>query len=181
VLAFNHTSINFMKKSKVIKVQSNVTQVSTSPEADSALVKIVFKGPDERVWASPAGENRFRIANALVSRTDAVMGDIVEAIKTPNDRDPIVTRVVEKSGNVAIAIIAPFKAEGEYREFLGKLEALGCVYERGVGPLGVLTVTPQLDRSAIDQELSRPEVIQTKPGLHLAQLARMLSFAFAKH
>jgi hypothetical protein len=151
---------------------------NTKTASKPGQVKVTLLNPVERLWAYDLGDNKYKLDNAPISHPNMVYGDVVEAVMTKEHSEPVVNRVVEKSGNIAIGIIAPFKVEHEYREFIDNLKALGCVYEGMVGPLGVLTITPQLDRTAIDKELSRPEVIQTKPGPHLAQLGRMLSFAF---
>jgi hypothetical protein len=162
-------------KSKSNKKSNKPETEKTDHVAKPKLVKVALLDPVETLWAEDLGDNRYRLDNAPIGHTHVVHGDIVEALPASDRPQPVVTKVFEKSGNVAIGIIAllnPFPEE--YLRFTERLEKLGCIFESMVAPVGVLTVPPTVNKELLEKELSRPEIIRVPPGEQLTRVAMLI-------
>lgn len=100
---------------------------------DSPMVKVKLTSPDgdvETLWATPVGEDRYKLENSPFFAYGVSWLDVVEAREDALGQLAM-TRVVEKSGHRTVRLIlddgdAPLtEADG----VVERLQTLGCSYE----------------------------------------------------
>lgn len=128
------------------------------------MEKVGLRGPDgefETMWATPLGENRYRLENSPFFAYGVSWQDVVDARPQPDDSSgiPVVRRVVRKSGHRTLRLIlVPGKDEApEQERVLQELATLGCTYE-GYNPrYFVLDLAPSQDLAPVVAYLTRAQ------------------------
>jgi len=104
----------------------------------SGKVKVVLPlDPDESgvavesPWATPLGSELYRLENIPFFFDGISLGDIFEARPRSNDARPCLTRIVKKSGNRTVRVLAgkPYDESTETKAVIGSLKELGCGVE----------------------------------------------------
>ncbi|RDS84065.1 DUF4265 domain-containing protein [Dyella psychrodurans] len=103
-----------------------------------ATAKVLFRVPDddgdatvETLWATPLGNDRYKLCNSPFFAYGVSWEDIVLAPYDAQEGFPTFQAVIEKSGNRTIRIIfdSPASPGNASHEILHELVALGCSYE----------------------------------------------------
>ncbi len=124
----------------------------------TSMVKVLMHSPDgdaETLWATPVGENRYRLENSPFFAYGVSWLDVVEA--APDAVGQLVlSGVVQKSGHRTVRVIFASGIESaEARSVLEELVRLGCSYE-GYNPRYVsVDVPPEADLAAVAEYLTR--------------------------
>ena len=117
------------------------------------MVKIEFRVEDsdggtdvETLWATPMGNNRYRVENSPWFAYGVSFLDIVRALPAA-EGFPVFECVVEKSGNYTVRMILETPAEEGNRSanILSDLVALGASYEGANGKFIALNIESQAD------------------------------------
>jgi hypothetical protein len=83
----------------------------------------------ETPWAVTLGSNLYRLSNVPFYAYGVSLDDIVEAAVGPDDPRPHFSRVVEKSGNRTVRVVADDGTSAVAQEVLDSLARLGCDWE----------------------------------------------------
>ena len=109
--------------------------MSTQDVSEMAKVELSnADGDRETPWATPIGDNLYRLENSLFFAYNVSWQDIIEA-KPDEEGFPVFVRVVEKSGNRTVRVILepPADESAESQKVLDALVEMGCSYE-GANP-----------------------------------------------
>lgn len=118
--------------------------------SDADQVKIGLRDPDgglETLWADDLGGGRYRLDNVPFFARDVSLGDVVAAAPDASGL-PVMTAVLEKSGNRTLWVSFPGPIAGDH-PFLEFLKAAGCSYEGARASLFAVNVPPQSDLAAV--------------------------------
>ena len=116
-----------------------------------SLVKVriaLADGPvaGETLWAEPAGQNLYRLANCPFYAYGLAEGDLVCCVE--RDGWPTVAAVQESGGNYTIRIYFAQNAENSnVEEVLRELTSVGCTFERASPQLVAITVPEVMEIS----------------------------------
>ena len=103
------------------------------------LTKVLFRVPEadgtahvETLWATPLGNDRYRLDNSSFYAYSVSWKDVVLAPFDEQEGFPTFQRVVEKSGHRTIRVLFegdPVQPGSESQTCLDRLVAMGCSYE----------------------------------------------------
>jgi hypothetical protein len=82
----------------------------------------------ETPWVVPVSDGHFRLENIPFYAYGISLGDILEATPADDDPRPLVRRVVTKSGNRTLRVLADEGAPSVPQSLLDKIESVGCSY-----------------------------------------------------
>jgi hypothetical protein len=134
----------------------------TSTIKTDGMVKVGLRAPDgdfETMWATPLGNDRYRLENSPFYAYRVSWQDVVEARPEDETGLPVVQRAVEKSGHrtVRLILVASANEVPEQDRVLDDLNALGCTYE-GYNPrYFAIDIPPGIEFSAVVDYLTRGE------------------------
>lgn len=104
----------------------------------SNLAKVLFRIPEddgtanvETLWATPLGDDRYRLENSPFYAYSVSWEDVVFAPFNADEGHPTFQTVLEKSGHRTIRVIFedPVEAGSSSQALLDRLVAMGCSYE----------------------------------------------------
>ena len=106
--------------------------------SDVDMVKVELQGPDgevETLWATPLGNDRYRLENSPFWAYGVSYEDVIEARPLDEGGFPVFVRRLERSGNRTLRLILKPSAResADSQGLLDRLVALGCSYE-GMNP-----------------------------------------------
>ena len=139
------------------------------------LVLVTGTGDDaivETPWAFPVGPSHFRLDNIPFYAYGLSLDDIVEATLEPGDPRPHFRRVVAKSGNRTLRVIADDGAPRVPQVLLDEIVALGCSYTGATPRYICINIPPSatfdsvvaaLDTSQLQWEHADPTYDQLHP------------------
>ena len=112
-------------------------------------------GDVETLWASPLGNDLYRLENSPWYAYGVSWQDVVEAHSPETGDLPQFVRVVEKSGHRTIRIILkpPTDESTESQAVLDRVCALGCSYEGANRSYIAIDLPPSVDLDEICQFL----------------------------
>lgn len=122
-------------------------------DTDGGMAKIEFRVVDDKggvdvetLWATPLGEDLYRLENSPWFAYGVSYQDIVRA-RVDGESFPVFEEVVEKSGNRTLRIILKPPAEdgNESSMLLDELVSLGTSYEGATGSFMAVNVDPGSD------------------------------------
>jgi hypothetical protein len=122
------------------------------------MVKIRLRGPDpaevETLWATPVGENQYRLDNSPFYAYGVSWEDVVEA-SLDEDNSLEFTRRVIKSGNRTVRAILDFSGDPvRTQDFLKELTDIQCSYEGKNSTLISINVPPAVDLEKVTDFLT---------------------------
>jgi hypothetical protein len=125
--------------------------------ADDA-VKVVLFGPDGEVetpWAVALGDDLYELDNTPWFAYGVSWKDVIEARPPAPGEFPEFVRVVRKSGyrTVRVMLASPADQSAESRSLLGRLNELGCTYEKLNQRFISIDVPPAVDLMVIREFL----------------------------
>jgi hypothetical protein len=85
-----------------------------------------FGPAGESIWARPLGDDRYEIRNIPFLVGAAALGDVVRAVSSQPNELPVVTEVVQRSGNRTLSV---FCEADRHSEMVANIKAIGA----GVG------------------------------------------------
>jgi len=138
--------------------------VMVTGEGDSAIA--------ETPWVIPVGDGHFRLDNIPFYAYGISLGDILEATPDGDDPRPHVRRVVTKSGNRTLRVIADEGASRVPQSLLDDLISLGCSYTGATPRYICINIPPivpldavvaVLDKSKLRWEHADPTYEQLHP------------------
>jgi len=104
--------------------------MSEQPYAKIVLTTVADDGTSvETPWAVALGSNLYRLSNVPFYAYGVSLEDIVEATVGPDDPRPHFRRVVEKSGNRTVRVVAEDGTSAVAQEVLDGVARLGCDWE----------------------------------------------------
>jgi hypothetical protein len=108
-------------------------------------------GNVERLWATPLGNNQYRLENSAFYAYRVSWLDIVEAQPTAPDEWPTFIRVIEKSGHRTVRLILdpPANESAESQHILETLAAMKCSYEGATQSYFVIDIPADADFDAV--------------------------------
>ena len=124
------------------------------------MVKVGLRAPGgefETMWATPVGENRYRLENSPFFAYGVSWQDVVEAVPEPDNESelPVMVAVVTKGGHrtVRLILVPGVDADPDQAKVLDALIALGCTYE-GYNPRYFsLDLAPEMDMGPVVEYL----------------------------
>jgi hypothetical protein len=129
----------------------------------SGMVKVELRdnfNNVETLWATPLGNNRYRLENSPFFAYSVSWLDVIEARQPSTGGFPVLKRVLEKSGHRTIRIIfkPPVDKSRKSKSVLKKLEEMGCSYE-GANPAFIAVNIPaEVDLSTICDYLTSTDL-----------------------
>src|SRR5262249_42887617 len=112
----------------------------------------------ETPWASRLSQDLYRLDNIPFFAYGISLGDVVEAAPQENDPPPHFRRIVRKSGNWTVRVVADDGTDSVDQHILDELERLGCGYT-GASPRYICVNIPP------DVSLDRVVEYMTATGL----------------
>ncbi|AFE03547.1 hypothetical protein COCOR_00534 [Corallococcus coralloides DSM 2259] len=143
--------------------------------ADSTgMVKVGFWDEDtqsvETLWATPLGQDRYRLENSPFFAYRVSFQDVVEAQPDPGGRLEF-QRVVEKSGHRTVRVILDDVESPDAKPFMDGLRQRGCGYEGFQPKLLSIDLPPEvrledIKRYLIEQDVQWEHADPTYADLH---------------
>jgi len=125
-------------------------------ESEEEFVKVVIDLPDaedgvggEGVWSVKVGEDRYEIRNPPWHTLEINFMDVVRAIASAENKNPVVQEVVRRGGHRAIQIV--FCDEGMEKKdvVFARVEELGASCENADGKLYAIDLPPLVDFDSV--------------------------------
>ena len=120
------------------------------------MVKVGIRdksGQVETLWATPLGENTYRLENSPFFAYGISWNDIVIA-ELDSEGFPFFIRVIEKSGYKTIRVITE-KDSKELPVLLSDINKLGCNYEGAFSKLVVIDIPPEVELRIVSDFMSQ--------------------------
>lgn len=127
---------------------------------EAAMVKVELSnahGDKETLWATPLGDDLYRLENSPFYAYNVSWQDIIEA-QADGDGWLVFVRVVEKSGHRTVRIVLEASNDDATSDILAALVALGCTYEGVSARYFSLNAPPQTDFSKACDYLMENEI-----------------------
>jgi hypothetical protein len=129
-----------------------------SPQKPNAKIVLTTVTDDdtsvETPWAFRLGTDLYRLDNIPFFAYGISLGDVVEAAPQADDPRPHFRRIVQKSGNRTVRVVAEEGAESVAQQILDGLEGLGCCYT-GANPRYIcLNIPPDVSLDRVVEYLT---------------------------
>jgi len=120
------------------------------------FVKIVIDLPDaedgvtgEGIWSVQVGQDLYELRNSPWHTLEMNFGDVVRAVSPAEDKKPVVTEVVHRSGHRSIHVQFLGEDQSTKEEVIGRIKDLGANYENADGTLYAIDLKPNVDFDAV--------------------------------
>ncbi|MEO1037486.1 MAG: DUF4265 domain-containing protein [Pseudomonadota bacterium] len=122
------------------------------------MTKVVFRVESEdgscdveTPWATPVGDDLYRVENSPFYAYEVSWLDIVRAPYSEEEERPLFSEVVEKSGHKTIRVIfdPPVEDGNESDAVLRELVEIGCTYEGATRSYICIDIPPEIELSKV--------------------------------
>ena len=122
------------------------------------MTKVVFRVESddgscdvETPWATPVGDDLYRVENSPFYAYEVSWLDIVRAPYSEEEERPLFSEVVEKSGHKTIRVIfdPPVEDGNESDTILRELVEIGCTYEGATPSYICIDIPPEIELSRV--------------------------------
>jgi hypothetical protein len=128
---------------------------------EEEFVKIVIDLPDaedgvggEGLWSVRVGEDLYEVRNSPWHTTDINFLDVVRAIAPAEDKNPVVTEVVRRSGHRTIHVVFLDRGKDRKDEVISRLKELDANYENANGTQYAIDLKPEVEFDPIADYLA---------------------------
>jgi hypothetical protein len=128
------------------------------------FVKIVIDLPDaedgvtgEGIWSVQVGQDLYELRNSPWHTLEMNFGDVVRAISPAEDKKPVVTEVVHRSGHRSIHIRFLDEDPSIKKQVIEAVKAFGANYENADGTTYAIDLRPNVEFGAVADYLQECE------------------------